>query len=55
MKFNNKYFAIETILNLYKNEKIDIVCAVKLLRGVVRGMGLKEAKEIIEKINKKDR
>lgn len=55
MKFNSKYFAIETILNLYKNDKIDIIGAVKLLRGVARGMGIKEAKEIIEKINKRNK
>jgi len=50
MRYNNKFFALETILNLYKDNKIDIMGAVKLIRGVTKGMGIKEAKEIIDKI-----
>jgi len=52
VKFNAKYFAIETVLNLYKEDKLDVVRAVALLRGLAKGMGIKEAKEIVDKLNK---
>jgi hypothetical protein len=50
MRLTRKYWALETVLKLYKEEKISLVDGVKLIRVIIGdGIGLKDARDFIER------
>jgi ribosomal protein L7/L12 len=50
MRLNAQYWGLEMVLKLYKEDKINLIDGVKLIRAIIRGMGIKEAKEILENL-----
>ena len=49
MVWNKRSFALELILRLYKEEKINFIEAVKLIRGVFN-VGLYDAKKLMDMV-----
>jgi ribosomal protein L7/L12 len=52
MKWKAQDFALGEVLNLYRKNIINELSAIYLLRGIIRGLGIKEAKEILNKKEK---
>ncbi len=52
MKQKRKIKAIETVLELYKQNRIDKAESAYLISGIISIAGLKEVKEIIEVVKK---
>jgi ribosomal protein L7/L12 len=55
MSWGKRYFGLVVILEAYKKDKIDLREAVTLFRAIVRGIGMKDAKEFIEQTSKKEK
>ncbi len=49
MRWNKRSFALELILDLYKEDRVNMVQAIKLIRGVF-GVGLYDSKKIMEMV-----